>query len=125
MSAMKEIVRKILTSYVLNEESRDPVTQTTTAKDMLDAAIQAADGDKVEGTLLYLFQEQWSNDIVALATYYGYELRRRSDGGLELFDGVPPAPSLDHVWDGENWVKSLDTSVDEVVAMFGEAVDPR
>lgn len=114
MSAMKEIVRKILTSYVLVEQSRDPKTLTPSLS-RFDAAVQVADGDEAEGWLLFLFGDSWSNDIVEAATFYGYRLQQLEDGKIELRDDVPPAPGFDHIWDGKTWVGPSPDEADKVV----------
>lgn len=74
--------------------------------------IEAAGGDELKAGMLQLFSH-WSNDIQSLSPHYGICLGRDEYGELVVNENIPPSPSLEHSWDGSQWVMLDDNWLEE------------
>lgn len=122
---MKTLLKKMFTGWMLREASwivpptpgeGFPLNEPYYSKTEEQAMIEACGGNVIEGNLLVLFSH-WSNDIQALAPYYGIYLDRDEDGKLFIREDIPPAPSPEHWWNDNAWQEPEDTNGAELDAI--------
>jgi hypothetical protein len=98
---MKTLLKQMFTGFILHEKSWDSEKEDYT-RDIIDCMIEACDGDTIRGNMIHLF-DHWSNDIQAMAPYYGLELTRDVNNNLVINEQVPQAPSTNHYWNDGKW----------------------
>lgn len=96
---MKELLETMFLGWKLHEQSWNE-EEAKYKRSEVECMIEACNGDKLKGELLYLFS-YWSNDIQQVAAHYGVGY----NGPIEM------PPSADYWFDFKDmkWINSLDT----------------
>lgn len=111
---MKELLRKMFTGWMLHEASWDAEKKGFT-RNSDECMTEACGGNTLEAYMIHLF-DYWGNDIQALAPHFGIFLGRDENGKLFIKDDIPPAPSIEHAWQDNQWVLLKDECSEATVS---------